>query len=68
MSETVNKLQELALSAQSAEEIAQLAQDAGIELADGDAERLFERLHGEGMQEIADDELGSVAGGACKGT
>ena len=62
------KLQELALSAQSAEEIAQLAQDAGIELADGDAERLFERLHGEGMQEIADDELGSVAGGACKGT
>ncbi len=68
MPEMTKKLYELALGAQSAEEIAGIAEGAGIELAEGEAERLFERLHAKGVQEIADDELDSVAGGACKGT
>lgn len=68
MPEITNKLYELALGARSAEEIAGIAEGAGIELAEGEAERLFERLHAKGVQEIADDELDSVAGGACKGT
>ncbi len=67
MPEMTNKLYELALGAQSAEEIAGIAEGAGIELAEGEAERLFERLHAKGVQEFADDELDSVAGGACKG-
>lgn len=66
MAEIAKKLYELALGAQSADEIAGIAEGAGIELANGDAERLFERLHGEGGGEIADEELDNVAGGGCK--
>ena len=68
MSETTKRLYDLALDAQSAEEIARIAEGAGIPLADGEAARLFDRLHGERMGEIADEELDSVAGGGCKGT
>lgn len=63
---TKNELYEKALKAQSAEEIAAIAAGSGIELAEGEADALFERLHGEAAEEIADEELENVAGGGCK--
>ena len=68
MSDTAKKLQELALRAQSAEEIEQLARAEGIELSESDAKLWYDRLHGNDSGEISDAELGAVAGGACKGT
>lgn len=59
------RLYEQALKAQSAEEIAGIAEGAGIKLAEGEAEALFERLHSSKSGEVADEELEAVAGGGC---
>ena len=65
MAEIRKELYELALKAQSADEIAGIAEGAGIELEEGEAEALFERLRSADTGEVADEELDNVAGGSC---
>ena len=65
MAEITKEACELALKARSADEIARIAKDAGIDLADGEAETLFARLRTADADEIADEELDNVAGGSC---
>ncbi len=50
-------------SAQSAEELKSLVQKSGVLLTKNEADSFFAALHKEG--EIAEEELGNVAGGWC---
>ena len=68
MAEIRKEIYDLALRAQSADEIAGIAEGVGIKLEEGEAEALFERLHAANEGVIADEELGNVAGGGCKAT
>lgn len=53
------------LRAKSVEEVSTFAKDAGVELAEGEAEKLFDRLHGRDVNAISDEELDNVSGGIC---
>lgn len=58
------ELIEKAKQAKSAEELAALAKENGIDISDDEAEEYFERLNNSG--ELSDEELNNVAGG-CGG-
>lgn len=55
------ELIEKAKQAKSAEELAALAKENGIDISDDEAEEYFERLNNSG--ELSDDELDNVSGG-----
>lgn len=57
------ELIEKAKQAKSAEELAALAKENGIDISDDEAEEYFERLNKSG--ELSDEELDGVAGGGC---
>ena len=58
------ELLEEARAAESAEGIAEIAREKGIEMGAEEAEALFAMIHGSDG-EIADEELDDVAGGGC---
>lgn len=58
------KLLQKAKTAESAEELAALAKEAGVELTAEEAQEHFARLHQTG--ELSDEELDNVAGGGCQ--
>ena len=66
--EITEELHELAPKAQSADEIAGIAEGAGVELREDEAEALLERICVANEGEIVDEELDNVAGGGCKAT
>ncbi len=63
---TENDILKKAKEAKSVEELIEIAKDNGITLSREEAEEHFASLHKNG--EIEDDELDSVAGGACHTT
>lgn len=58
-----NELLQKAMSANTAEELFDLAKENGIELSEESAKAYFEQIHSNG--EISDEELENVAGGGC---
>lgn len=65
MAEITKEVYEQALNAQNADEIARIAESAGIKLEKSEAEALFARLRSADVEEVADEELDNVAGGSC---
>ena len=63
MEKIARGLYELALKAQSVEELAGIAEGAGFTLTEDEVKGLYEHLHGEGAERLSDDELEGVAGG-----
>ena len=59
-----NELIEKAKQANSAEEIAALAKENGVEMTEEQAKTVYEKFHPV-SGEIEDDELENVAGGGC---
>lgn len=57
---------EKARAAKSADEIAAIAREQGIEMSDDEAQAIYATFH-EFEGEIADDELDNVADGGCGG-
>lgn len=68
MAEITKEVYEQALNAQNADEIARIAESAGIKLEKSEAEALFARLRSADVEEVADEELDNVAGGGRKAT
>lgn len=63
MAEITKEIYEQALNAQNADEIARIAESAGVKLEKSEAEALFARLHSTDAEEVADEELDNVSGG-----
>lgn len=63
MAEITREIYEQALNAQNADEIARIAESAGVKLEKSEAEALFARLHSTDAEEVADEELDNVSGG-----
>ena len=63
MAEITKEIYEQALNAQNADEIARIAESAGIKLEKSEAEALFARLRSADVEEVADEELDNVSGG-----
>lgn len=63
MAEITKEVYEQALNAQNADEIARIAESAGVKLEKSEAEALFARLHSTDAEEVADEELDNVSGG-----
>ena len=63
MAEITKEIYEQALNAQNADEIARIAESAGVKLEKSEAEALFARLHSTDADEVADEELDNVSGG-----
>lgn len=63
MAEITKEVYEQALNAQNADEIARIAESAGIKLEKSEAEALFARLRSADVEEVADEELDNVSGG-----
>ncbi len=64
--EISSELMEKARAAKSADEIAAMAREQGVEMSDDEAQAIYATFH-EFEGEIADDELDNVAGGGCGG-
>ena len=63
MAEITKEIYEQALNAQNADEVARIAESAGVKLEKSEAEALFARLHSTDAEEVADEELDNVSGG-----
>lgn len=63
MAEITKEIHEQALNAQNADEIARIAESAGVKLEKSEAEALFARLRSADVEEVADEELDNVSGG-----
>ncbi|MDM8288748.1 hypothetical protein QUW41_05400 [Slackia piriformis] len=63
MAEITKEIYEQALNAQNADEIARIAESAGVKLEKSEAEALFARLRSADVEEVADEELDNVSGG-----
>lgn len=56
---------EMAKQAKSAEELAELAKENGVDITEDEAREYYEQLNKTG--ELSDDELDNVSGGGCGG-
>lgn len=67
MTQITKELYDRVLNAQTAEDLAAIALDMGVELSEEEVQSLYDRLHGDTVDSIPDDELSTIAGGNAVG-